>query len=88
MFTQEKWIKEAKEKSGEDLIDFFYISDNVFRLSLLTLVYRAAPMSSGSATTFSSSCVAAARATLEKHEECMAVMRKSSTPYFATYMHW
>lgn len=37
LLTQEKWIKEAKEKekSGADLINFFYISDKVLRLSLL-----------------------------------------------------
>ncbi|KAL3259781.1 hypothetical protein ABHI18_005089 [Aspergillus niger] len=86
--TNTKWFEEAKEQSGEDLINFFYISENVLRLSLLTLVHRAAPPLPGSVTTFNYSCIAAARATLEKHEECIALMHKSSTSYLATYMHW
>lgn len=86
--TNEKWLRQAKEKSGEDLMDFFYISDHVLRLSLLTLVHRAAPRDPGSLTTFDSNCVAAAIATLQQHEECIAVIRKSTTPYLATYVHW
>ncbi|EAW21004.1 putative transcription factor [Aspergillus fischeri NRRL 181] len=86
--TNTKWFEEAKEQSGEDLINFFYISENVLRLSLLTLVHRAAPPLPGSVTTFNYSCIAAARATLEKHEECIALMHKSATSYLATYMHW
>ncbi|KAL7757124.1 hypothetical protein ACKLNR_014117 [Fusarium oxysporum f. sp. zingiberi] len=86
--TNTKWFNEAKKESGEDLINFFYISDKVLRLSLLTLVHRAAPPIPGSTTTFNYNCVAAARATLEKHEECVAHMHRSATPYLATYIHW
>ncbi|RFN44628.1 fungal specific transcription factor domain-containing protein [Fusarium flagelliforme] len=86
--TNTKWHEEAKKESGEDLIDFFHISDKVLRLSLLTLVHRAAPPIPGSTTTFSYNCVATARATLEKHEECVAHMHRSATPYLATYIHW
>ncbi|KAF5689906.1 fungal specific transcription factor factor domain-containing protein [Fusarium circinatum] len=83
-----KWFDEAKKESGEDLMNFFYISDKVLRLSLLTLVHRAAPPITGSNTTFNYNCVAAARATLEKHEECIAHIHRSATPYLATYIHW
>lgn len=69
-------------------MNFFYVSDNVLRLSLLTLVHRAAPRLPGSATTFNSDCIAAARTTLQKHEECIALIQRSATPYLATYMHW
>jgi hypothetical protein len=69
-------------------MDFFYTSDSVLRLSLLTLVYRAAPHLPGSATTFSPSCITAARATLEKHEECIKIIHRSQTPYLATHLHW
>ncbi|KAL3446140.1 hypothetical protein BJX65DRAFT_296580 [Aspergillus insuetus] len=85
--TNTKWLEEAKQ-SGEDLINFFYISENVLRLSLLTLVHRAAPPVPGSVTTFNYSCIAAARATLDKHEECIGFMQKSAVSYLATYMHW
>ncbi|KAK7224934.1 hypothetical protein V2G26_012937 [Clonostachys chloroleuca] len=86
--TNEKWLKVSKQRSGEDLMDFFYTSDSVLRLSLLTLVHRAAPHLPGSATTFSSSCIMAARATLEKHEECIKIIHRSQTPYLATHLHW
>ncbi|VUC31529.1 unnamed protein product [Clonostachys rosea] len=86
--TNKIWLKVAKERSGDDLMDFFYASDKVLRLSLLTLVYRAAPRLPGSATTFNSNCITAARATLEKHQECMEIIRRSQTPYLATYLHW
>ncbi|KAG4281068.1 hypothetical protein FPRO06_09973 [Fusarium proliferatum] len=83
-----KWFNEAKKESGEDLINFFYISGKVLRLSFLTLVHRAAPPITGSTTTFNYNCVAAARATLQKHEECVAHMHRSATPYLSTYIHW
>ncbi|CAF3543745.1 unnamed protein product [Fusarium graminearum] len=86
--TNTIWLEEAKKSSGEDLVNFFYVSDNVLRLSLLTLVHRAAPRLPGSATTFNSDCIAAARTTLQKHEECIALIQRSATPYLATYMHW
>ncbi|KAM0231071.1 hypothetical protein ACHAP5_011196 [Fusarium lateritium] len=86
--TNTKWFDEAKKESGEDLINFFYISDQVLRLSLLTLVHRAAPPILGSTTTFNYNCVVAARATLDKHEECVAHIHSSSTPYLETYIHW
>ncbi|KAF4962809.1 hypothetical protein FSARC_9131 [Fusarium sarcochroum] len=75
--TNTKWLQVAKEQSGEDLITFFYISENVLRLSLLTLVHRAAPPVPGSVTTFNYNCIAAARATLEKHEECIELIHVS-----------
>ncbi|KAL0932879.1 fungal specific transcription factor domain-containing protein [Colletotrichum truncatum] len=83
-----KWKPRALELAEEALIDFFLTSDSVLRLSLLTLVYRAAPRVEGSPTTFSPECVKAARAALEKHQECVAVMRKSHEIYFASYIHW
>ncbi|RTE75149.1 hypothetical protein BHE90_010393 [Fusarium euwallaceae] len=86
--VNEKWIKTAKENSGEDLMDFYYISDDVQRLSLLTLTYRAAPRESGTSTTFSSSCLDAARATLARHQDCITVVNKSGGTYLSTYVHW
>ncbi|XEV07242.1 hypothetical protein FSHL1_012529 [Fusarium sambucinum] len=88
METNTGWLEEAKKSSGEDIMNFFYTSDHVLRLSLLTLVHRAAPPIPGSVTTFNSDCIAAARATLEKHEECIALIQSSSTPNLATYIHW
>jgi hypothetical protein len=78
----------SKEAAGDELSTFFNISDHVLRLSLLTLVHRALPNPSGSPTTFSSECIRAARATLDLHQDCMAVVEKSNLGLFSTYMHW
>ncbi|KAK1846643.1 fungal specific transcription factor domain-containing protein [Colletotrichum chrysophilum] len=89
--TQEanaKWGDRAREMVEGAFVDFCLISDSVLRLSMLTMVYRAAPRAEGSPTTFSPECIKAARAALEKHQECVSVMRKSHDVYFATYIHW
>ncbi|KAH7142734.1 fungal-specific transcription factor domain-containing protein [Dactylonectria estremocensis] len=86
--TNKKWFSIAKEASGEDLMDFFAVSDDILRLSLLTHVYRAGPRAPNSPTTFSSDCINAARATLEKHHDVMAIIRKTDNIYFQTYVHW
>ncbi|OHE92818.1 fungal specific transcription factor [Colletotrichum orchidophilum] len=78
----------TKNPVEEHSTEFYLSSDHVLRLSLLTLVYRAAPRVEGSPTTFSPECIKAARAALEKHQECVAVMRKSQNVYFASYIHW
>lgn len=69
-------------------MDFFVISDEVLRLSMLTLIHRAAPRVQGSTTTFNYDCIRAARATLEKHQDCVVVMRKTNGVYFSTYINW
>ncbi|SPO01632.1 uncharacterized protein DNG_04306 [Cephalotrichum gorgonifer] len=76
------------DKMGSDMAIFSMHTDDVLRLSLLTLVYRAAPREESCSTTFSSNCIKAARATLQRHQECIAFMEKSSPIYFATYLHW
>lgn len=86
--TNKIWISIAKDASGEDLMDFFAMSDNILRLSLLTHVYRAGPRAPNSPTTFSSDCIHAARATLGRHHDVMAIIRKTDNIYFQTYVHW
>ncbi|KAH7377288.1 fungal-specific transcription factor domain-containing protein [Pyrenochaeta sp. MPI-SDFR-AT-0127] len=86
--TMNDWFKVSKENSGENLMDFYATSDAILRLSLLTHVYRAAPRTANSSTTFSSDCVRVARATIEKHHECMAIIHKSNNLHFSTYIHW
>ncbi|KAH0420877.1 fungal specific transcription factor domain-containing protein [Colletotrichum camelliae] len=83
-----KWGDRARDMVEGAFVDFCLISDSVLRLSMLTMVYRAAPRVEGSPTTFSPECIKAARAALEKHQECVSVMRKSHDVYFATYIHW
>ncbi|KAH3269453.1 hypothetical protein KXW55_003958 [Aspergillus fumigatus] len=86
--THNQWIKTASQTSGEDLVNFFALSDDVLRLSLLTLVYRAAPPTKGSSTTFSLSCIKAAETALRRHHDCIDVIRKNGSIYFAKYIHW
>ncbi|KAF9872071.1 fungal specific transcription factor [Colletotrichum karsti] len=83
-----RWGEKSKELADESFIDFYLTSDSVLRLSLLTMVYRAAPRVEGSPTTFSPECIKAARAALEKHQECVTIMQKSHGVYFVTYIHW
>lgn len=85
---QRRWLQESKDKSGEDLIDFYAISDETLRLSLLTLVHRAAPRQVGTATTFSPECVIAARDSLERHRDCVRIIKKSGNSYFPMYFQW
>lgn len=69
-------------------MEFFNVSDEVLRLSLLTIIYRAVPSPPGSATTFSTECINAARATLQRHEDCMSIMEKDGFRLFPMYMNW
>ncbi|PYI12339.1 hypothetical protein BO78DRAFT_2004 [Aspergillus sclerotiicarbonarius CBS 121057] len=86
--THNQWIKAARQESGEDLVNFFAVSDDVLRLSLLTLVHRAAPPTKESSTNFSSNCIKAAQATLQRHHDCMDVIHKNHSIYFSKYIHW
>ncbi|KAH7142024.1 fungal-specific transcription factor domain-containing protein [Dactylonectria macrodidyma] len=86
--THIKWHSSSKEAISDDLMSFFIVSNDVLRLSLLTLAYRAAPRPTGSITTFSFDCIKAARATLERHQDCVVIMRKSAEAYLPTYDHW
>ncbi|KAM0239183.1 hypothetical protein ACHAPO_003154 [Fusarium lateritium] len=80
--------KEVKTKLGEYFIEFIIISDDVLRLSLLTLIYRATPAPSGSRGTFIPECIEAARATLQRHQDCMNLLGRDNALYFPSYVHW
>ncbi|KAL3594100.1 hypothetical protein FPOAC2_08405 [Fusarium poae] len=80
--------KEVKTKLGEYFIEFIIISDDVLRLSLLTLIYRATPAPSGSRGTFIPECIEAARATLQRHQDCMDLLGRDNALYFPSYVHW
>ncbi|KAM0280065.1 hypothetical protein ACHAQH_004261 [Verticillium albo-atrum] len=83
-----KWLKAAEDHVGKQLMEFFVISDEVLRLGLVTMVYRAAPRPVGSSTTFTAECIHAARVTLERHQDCMVVLDKTGSVLFPTYIHW
>ncbi|KAF7163269.1 hypothetical protein CNMCM5623_008290 [Aspergillus felis] len=63
-------------------------SDEVSRLALLTLIYRAIPASGESTTTFVPECIETARAALESHQVCMTSLRECSEATKCSYLHW
>lgn len=69
-------------------MDFFATSDHILRLSMLTLVFRAAPQPAGAPKTFSPSCIDAARATLHRHQDCLEIIERGSEDLLPTYVHW
>lgn len=69
-------------------MDFYAASDEILRLSLLTHVFRAAPKDPRSFTTFNGDCITAARTTLDKHHDCMAIIHRANDAYFAIYIKW
>jgi hypothetical protein len=85
---QEKWNQISCETCGQVVTEFFVLSDHVLRLSGRTLILRAVPNPPGSLTTFTAECIEAARETLSKHQECMAVVERSTVGLFSTYMNW
>lgn len=63
-------------------------SDEVSRLSILTLIYRAIPPQGDSPSTFVSDCIKTARKALETHQACMTSMKESPETLKCSYMHW
>ncbi|KAF6834065.1 fungal specific transcription factor domain-containing protein [Colletotrichum plurivorum] len=86
--THSQYLQAAINAVGENIMDFFNVSDEVLRLSLLTIIYRAVPSPPGSQTTFSTECIDAARATLQRHQDCMEIMAKDGYYLFPMYMNW
>ncbi|KAK0671251.1 putative transcriptional regulatory protein [Cercophora samala] len=85
---EHQWSPYCREHAGNELTDFFLVSDHVLRLSLLTMVHRAVPNPPGSPTTFSTECINVARQTLGRHQECMELIKSTDCGLFSTYMHW
>ncbi|KAJ5689226.1 hypothetical protein N7462_003618, partial [Penicillium macrosclerotiorum] len=70
-------------------VDIIYLRcDKVSRLSVLTLIYRAIPVEPGSSTPFIPECIDTARASLEYHQNCVAVLKEASEAIRCSYMHW
>ncbi|KAI1808225.1 hypothetical protein F4811DRAFT_501589 [Daldinia bambusicola] len=61
-------LQTETEKSTQEAVKFVSSCDEVYQLSMLTLIHRAAPEQVGSASTFSDECIFYARATLEHHK--------------------
>ncbi|KAH6871432.1 hypothetical protein B0T10DRAFT_541511 [Thelonectria olida] len=70
------------------LADFVSAADEVLFSSLLTLIYRAVPVSKESTQPFSPSCIEAARQTLASHQRCMEIIGRDDASLLSPYMHW
>ncbi|KAM0259266.1 hypothetical protein ACHAPA_010833 [Fusarium lateritium] len=83
-----KYLQNAGDIPDHGLIEYMTLSDDVLRLSLLTLVYRASPTSPGSPSAFIPDCLEAARATLQRHQDFMTTFNNITSTYLTAYVHW
>ncbi|GIK00727.1 hypothetical protein Aspvir_004756 [Aspergillus viridinutans] len=87
--VMEPFKKLERSSSPVSEIEGFLIkSDEVSRLAILTLIYRAIPASGESTTTFVPECIETARAALKSHQVCMTSLRESSEATKCSYLHW
>ncbi|EAW14817.1 putative C6 transcription factor [Aspergillus clavatus NRRL 1] len=71
-----------------EIEDFWIRSDEVSRLAVLTLIYRAIPPPENSPSTFIPECIETARTALEIHQTCMNMLRESNEATKCSYLHW
>ncbi|PLB51963.1 fungal-specific transcription factor domain protein [Aspergillus steynii IBT 23096] len=78
-----------KTISNMNMVEELYIrSDEVCRLSVLTLIYRAIPPPPDSPSTFIDECIETARTALERHQTCTAMFREVDEYLMRSYLHW
>ncbi|KAE8348322.1 hypothetical protein BDV28DRAFT_143800 [Aspergillus coremiiformis] len=80
----------SKLSSVSDLYEIYLRSDEVCRLSLLTMIYRAIPVTVGTPGIFIDECIETARVTLERHQSCMTMLEEGnrSNEIKCSYLHW
>ncbi|KAL4964359.1 putative C6 transcription factor [Aspergillus stella-maris] len=78
----------AKVDQMTDIESLYLRCDEVCRLSVLCLIYRAIPTSPGTQGTFVKECIETARAALLTHESCMALLKDATTSLKLSYLHW
>ncbi|KAJ5466061.1 hypothetical protein N7530_009848 [Penicillium desertorum] len=83
------WAQATSNLHEKEQIQFTAASDEVLRLSILTLIYRAMPPDPGSRTTFGPECITSARCALEAHK---AIVRgfemHESSLLLSVYVNW
>ncbi|CAG7979764.1 unnamed protein product [Penicillium salamii] len=83
------WAESTKEESIKQQIYFIAASDEVLRLSMLTLIYRAIPPEPISKTSLSLECITSARCALESHQAFIQGFGMNySSFYLSTYVNW
>ncbi|KAI1368604.1 fungal-specific transcription factor domain-containing protein [Xylaria arbuscula] len=81
----------AVRDEQDKMRDVYFRIELVKQLSLLTLILRAVPAAEGAATSITEECAAAARETLDMHQDCMAAaIEANESDQFMTdrYLHW
>ncbi|KAJ3547328.1 hypothetical protein NM208_g1568 [Fusarium decemcellulare] len=81
-------LERETDQDRRDLLTLLWSSDNVTYLSVSTLIHRAVPCQTNSATIFTDDCIASARAALEAHDKCTQMLDKGRPLLLSTYLSW
>ncbi|KAJ5518090.1 hypothetical protein N7453_000512, partial [Penicillium expansum] len=83
------WGQSTSNIDEQGRIEFIAASDEVLRLSMLTLIYRAMPPDSSSRTTFGPECITSARCALESHQMIVRAFGMQESPLLlSAYVNW
>ncbi|RDW70919.1 fungal specific transcription factor domain-containing protein [Aspergillus mulundensis] len=85
--TMESWLQSAPVDQVQTNKSTA-MSDEVLRLSMLTLIYRATPAPAGSLSTFNEECLSTARAALEHHQSFILEFGASDTVLLSGHITW
>ncbi|CAI7608092.1 unnamed protein product [Penicillium crustosum] len=87
--TNQLWIQSSGDEYEREQIHLISASDEVLRLSMLTLIYRAMPPEPNSGTTFGLDCITSARCALESHQAFIRGFGKqASSLLLSEYISW
>ncbi|OQD65884.1 hypothetical protein PENPOL_c005G07269 [Penicillium polonicum] len=87
--TNQLWAQSSGDECEREQIHFISASDEVLRLSMLTLIYRAMPPEPNSETTFGLDCITSARCALESHQAFIRDFgMQASSLLLSEYVNW
>ncbi|KAJ2985072.1 hypothetical protein NUW58_g5729 [Xylaria curta] len=84
---RELWFQSIRGEYPQHLARFSFLSDDVFRQSMATLIHRAVPVHLDSETAFTEECIHSARVALQAHEACVATIIDNPR-YLVMYFQW
>ncbi|EAA66070.1 hypothetical protein AN0197.2 [Aspergillus nidulans FGSC A4] len=83
----ESWLRSATQEHAQR-IKSSTISEDVLRQSMLTLIYRAMPVQTGSSSTFNEESLESARAALEGHQSFIREFGTTDTDLLSGHITW
>ncbi|CAI7617849.1 unnamed protein product [Penicillium discolor] len=87
--TNQLWAQSSGDECEREQIHLISASDEVLRLSMLTLIYRAIPPEPNSGTTFGLDCITSARCALESHQAFIRGFgMQASSLLLSEYINW